>query len=760
MTVRIVVREGVFIKGLPLEMENLFCSENTFPNPKIETLTRLGKWTGNTPKDIRLWRKKDDWISLPRGYESTVLTTLRSSGIDFTIEYAFPPALPFPNITPTGKLFDYQETALRELLRYPTGTLEAPVGSGKTQILLTLIAELKIPSIILVHTSELFYQTIDRCTEWLDYVPGTYGAGKKVLKDISVGMVQTLVREQVDKNHPLYDRFGCVIQDECFIPGTLVESVPIENQSEGSSVLSLNTKDGTFSPKKILRVFKRKITGNLVSISAGNNKIVCTESHKIWTRKGWTVARNIKSSDEVMVYEKTDADCKLFLVSEGIPGKEQDPARLFKTNREGLLQSGLLGGSESTSKLSHNVGNKQKICIGQNESSQPHEAGICTAESLDIKKICWGLEASRSGWERKAGTGTRKNHDGSFGMARIYRTDEKGQRQPSQTSKPLQNRYCLPGDENSNRNRRAITPLHIQKDSGQEEGSVLKWSRVDRIEILEQGSDGEFARLCPEGYVYNLEVETDHTYFANGILVSNCHHTPSSTFTDVITRLPYRYKYGVTATPWRKDRNEKLIFRVIGPITAKVSHAAVEEAGRILWPEIIPIYTNFYYPIESADEWSVLIGELTEDLDRNRLICETVGRHLEGNGLVLTDRINHADTLARMLSGFSPVLLTGNLSRKQRAMAMEKIKAGVKLTVATVHVAGEGLSVNKWNQLYLVSPIVGGSRTVQALGRITRPYPGKDKAVLFDFIDGRIPMLKQAAKKRFALYNSKGGDHK
>lgn len=451
MTVRIVIREGVFIKGLPLEMENLFCSENTFPNPKIETLTRLGKWTGNTPKDIKLWRKKDDWISLPRGYESTVLDTLNSSGIEFTIEYAFPNPLPFPDITPTGKLFDYQETALKQLLKYETGSLVAPVGAGKTELMLSLITDLCAPSLILVHTTGLLNQTVERCETWLNYIPGIYGAGKKIIKDITVAMVQTIVREQVSRIHPLYGRFGCLIQDEL-------------------------------------------------------------------------------------------------------------------------------------------------------------------------------------------------------------------------------------------------------------------------------------------------------------------HHAPSVTFTDVITRFPCRYKYGFTATPFRKDKLEKIIFRVVGPIRAKVPVAVVQNAGRCIWPEIIPIYTNFYYHVNSADEWTKLVNAIAEDPDRNAIICRTVIENLEGNGLVLTDRIGHAEILSKMLSEFSPVLLTGNLTRRQREESMNRIKAGVHLTIGTIHLLGEGLSINRWNQLFLVSPIVGGSRTIQALGRITRPYPGKTKAQLFDFIDIRVPMLKQAARKRFLLYEGRGGD--
>lgn len=50
---------------------------------------------------------------------------------------------------------------------------------------------------------------------------------------------------------------------------------------------------------------------------------------------------------------------------------------------------------------------------------------------------------------------------------------------------------------------------------------------MESVEVLESGSGrGSGSGLGEDrcGYVYDLEVDTDHNYFANGILVSNCHN--------------------------------------------------------------------------------------------------------------------------------------------------------------------------------------------------------------------------------------------
>jgi helicase-like protein len=63
--------------------------------------------------------------------------------------------------------------------------------------------------------------------------------------------------------------------------------------------------------------------------------------------------------------------------------------------------------------------------------------------------------------------------------------------------------------------------------SGPPQNGGLEFSRVDRVEILEQGSGSGFKQVCPDGYVYNLEIEGNNNYFANGVLVHNCHQFKS-----------------------------------------------------------------------------------------------------------------------------------------------------------------------------------------------------------------------------------------
>ena len=100
---------------------------------------------------------------------------------------------------------------------------------------------------------------------------------------------------------------------------------------------------------------------------------------------------------------------------------------------------------------------------------------------------------------------------------------------------------------------------------------------------------------------------------------------------------------------------------------------------------------------------------------------------------------------------------------------MEKVRAGTKLTIATIGLVGEGVDVPGWDLLYLVTPIAGGSRTVQAIGRVARAREGKSAASVIDFVDLYVDgyrenkegkkeyyyPLREAATQRRRLYKIK-----
>ena len=251
----------------------------------------------------------------------------------------------------------------------------------------------------------------------------------------------------------------------------------------------------------------------------------------------------------------------------------------------------------------------------------------------------------------------------------------------------------------------------------------------------------------------DLADEAISQYFG-AVLVDECHHSPATTWAEILGQMPARFKYGFTATAWRKDRLQFLMWRLIGNKTATIARDQVEAVGRIVRPEVVTVHTDFFYELADSSQWGEMIGDLSKDEARNDLIATEVRRRVthRRRALVLTDRIEHAARLAGMLNDLRPVLLTGDVSKGDRTIGMEAVKAGARLTIATIHLLGEGVDVPGWDLLFLASPIAGGPRTLQAIGRVARPAPGKARAEVVDFVDSQVPSLVSAWKQRHRLY--------
>ena len=201
------------LRNLPWQLAETFIKENQFRNPKFAKNERMGFWNGKERPWIKLYRQGRDSLILPRGYFPAVITALRAEGVRFQIvDQTVCPAAEVPS--PKGQLYPFQRQALEDLLRYPTGVLEAPTGSGKTNILMSAIPRLNTNALILVHTTELLNQTMERVESWLGIEPGVIGGGKENIQPVTVAMIQTLAKRDL-KESGIADYFGAIIIDEC-----------------------------------------------------------------------------------------------------------------------------------------------------------------------------------------------------------------------------------------------------------------------------------------------------------------------------------------------------------------------------------------------------------------------------------------------------------------------------------------------------------------------------------------------------------------
>ncbi len=115
------------------------------------------------------------------------------------------------------KLRDYQEQAVSDAVEIGNGIIQAPCGAGKTAIGVGIIAQAQRSTLILVHSTDLLNQWVERLEEWIPTLKGNVGIigmGKKKIGPVTIGMVQTLSRKTFTELYEIGKQFGMVIMDE------------------------------------------------------------------------------------------------------------------------------------------------------------------------------------------------------------------------------------------------------------------------------------------------------------------------------------------------------------------------------------------------------------------------------------------------------------------------------------------------------------------------------------------------------------------
>lgn len=254
------------------------------------------------------------------------------------------------------------------------------------------------------------------------------------------------------------------------------------------------------------------------------------------------------------------------------------------------------------------------------------------------------------------------------------------------------------------------------------------------------------------------------------IILDEAHHAPASTFGNLINKFPARYRFGLTATPSRKDRMHPILFDLVGPIVARVDTRKLIASGAITSLEVVVIDSGFTgksprqspkkdeKPEDAPIDFNRLLEQLVRNQARNRKIVDTLIELFRGQSLVLTDRIEHVSELVRLIRQSSPDLLTFGLTsetaKDERAAVIRQFRDGsASVLVATCSLIGEGFDCPAIDSVFLTTPTANPNKVKQLIGRALRPAPDKLSGRVVDFVDD-VDVLSGMARKRVEIYRS------
>ena len=404
-------------------------------------------------------------------------------------------------------------------------------------------------------------------------------ARQTIREAVKIGIVVNFVHDQDQikdgvniTNYELIDNFtgdiDAIVLDECFPPDTPIDVFNIDKSLELRYIKDVRPGDLIINAQgedHVKNIYKRRIK-RAVQISVDGRNITSSENHPFFTLYGWKSAQDLQPGDYIMAtrtamclvredynpifsWPKNAEVLRDILLSEmedehsGTQSEGAYEGSSFSNRRE---EKRMVSGGKSEGTEGAGANHKPQ----SNEESGNADEGVCYVAEDEAQTFrAWGK------WKTDD-IASAVNEGCSFremdcGISYITGKTE------SRFSDMLQGRLRKQRIENSDRNRRFL-PLQ-QKANRSEERCYAGFSRVDSVEILEQGHHELEKYRDADGnvYFYDIKAERHPSFSVNGLLVHNSSILKSisgkikrkliETFKDV------PYKLCCTATPAPND---------------------------------------------------------------------------------------------------------------------------------------------------------------------------------------------------------------
>lgn len=214
-----------------------------------------------------------------------------------------------------------------------------------------------------------------------------------------------------------------------------------------------------------------------------------------------------------------------------------------------------------------------------------------------------------------------------------------------------------------------------------------------------------------------------------------------------------RYRYGLSATPYRDCGDDILIDACFGRVIADINASFLIKRGYLVRPTIYFSPMSRLPGMAESSYATLYKKAIVENTERNSKIMVMANefRNREKKILILVKQIAHGTILERLIP--DSVFLHGSTSKKKRLGHLEKMRDGKSsITIASV-IFDEGVDVRPLDTLILAGSGKSPTRALQRIGRILRPCAGKTEALAVDFMD-QCKYLKKHSLKRLSIYET------
>lgn len=296
-----------------------------------------------------------------------------------------------------------------------------------------------------------------------------------------------------------------------------------------------------------------------------------------------------------------------------------------------------------------------------------------------------------------------------------------------------------------------LTSQDIQNTPQDTAERVRKFVYNHEVQILKISQNVK-GRRSP--FKYNLEIADNHNYFANNVLVSNCHHAQSVSWQDVLNQFDKAsIRLGLTGTVDKKNPlNEMKLYACTGNILTKISNDFLIHNGVSAKPICImfqvdkPELGGMEY--QDAYRYGIVENEIRHDIIYDICAKETAASNTV---LILVERIEHGQYLEEVLKPLcKEVYFTnGQLSSDERVSLLDKLRNGELDVLISSNILDEGVDVSGINAIVYARGMKSMRKLLQGIGRGLRLKDDNSKLRFYDFIDDTHIKLLQHSQERY-----------
>ncbi|MEM3971018.1 MAG: DEAD/DEAH box helicase [Saccharolobus sp.] len=262
------------------------------------------------------------------------------------------------------------------------------------------------------------------------------------------------------------------------------------------------------------------------------------------------------------------------------------------------------------------------------------------------------------------------------------------------------------------------------------------------------------------------------------IIIDEVHHLPAEKFKIIAENIIAPNRLGLSATPYRDDGKHEELFKLIGGVVYYKSTTELSKLGYLAPYEVIQVkvrltleerkrynellkrfrnlvgyskISDLLQLVKKGDEKAIeamkIYNEMRKIVNFASEKMKSIGEILKnekGKILIFTQYVDQAEEIAKQ---YNTLLLTGKMSKEERRRVLNTFKSMSSGILVLTTVGDEGLDIPDANIGIIVTGTGSRRQFIQRLGRILRPYNGK-QAKLYEIVVSGTPEEYQSKRRK------------